>query len=276
MLGTFLITWRETLEAALVVGILMTYLQKIGQSRNYKYIYLGILIAIGASLAFAYFSDRIALLFQEGNQEVFEAAILFLAVAVLTYMVIWMHHNAREIKGKLQKQAELAMAGQRLFALALLTFISVFREGVETVLFLWGLFLQGGKDISTVLMLSGGLFGIGLAIFMAWLFFKGFGHLDLRLFFRITGVLLLFIAAGMLSSGVGKLSEIGWLPTLVEPFWNLSWLIDEQGVLGSVLAGLFGYKSRPSLMEVLAYFSYFCLIFFWFRWQNLRTLVSGK
>ena len=270
MLGTFVITWRETIEAALIVGILMTYLKKIGEARRYRYVMAGVGLGIGASIGFAAISDAISGLFQGVGQEIFQAAILLLAVGVLTYMVIWMHRNSRQIKGEIQRKADDAFATRKLWALGTLAFVGVFREGVETVLFLWGLILQGG-GAGNGWMVAGAFLGIGAAIVMAWLFFRGFGHLDLKIFFRATGVLLLFIAAGMLSSATGKLIAIGWLPGLVEPLWNSSWLLDERGMTGALISGLFGYRSRPSLMEFLAYLLYFLAVLGGIRSQKLST-----
>jgi high-affinity iron transporter len=257
MLGTFIITWREALEAALIVGILLTYLQKVGQRRQFRYVYYGIVWALLVSIVFAYLSSVVSFFFEGTGQDLFEAAILLLATAVLTYMVVWMHHSARELKGQIQKQADVAIEKGKLWSIAVLAFIGVFREGVETVLFLWGLVFQGGGAINGTLMVGSGLLGIAVAALMSWLFFKGFGHLDLRIFFRITGILLLFIAAGLAASAAGKLIQIGYLPPLVYQLWDSSWLLDESGLIGSVIAGLLGYRSNPSLLEVLVYVLYF-------------------
>lgn len=268
MLGTFIITWRETIEAALIVGILLTYLAKIGQSEQFRFVYWGTLWAVVASLVFAGFSSFLSVLFRDIGQDLFEAAILFVATVVLTHMVVWMHHNAREIKGELQQQADLAIAKQRLWALGTLAFVGVFREGVETVLFIWGLILQGASGNSTAPAVMGGFLGIGLGVLMSWLFFKGFGHLDLRLFFRLSGLLLLFMAAGMLSSGTGKLIAAGLIPGLIEPIWNTSWLLSERSLFGSLVAGIFGYRSSPSLMQVILYLLYFPLTIVWLKLQK--------
>jgi high-affinity iron transporter len=150
----------------------------------------------------------------------------------------------------------------------MLAFVGVFREGVETVLFLWGLLLQAGPSAGLSTQMAGGLFGIVAGVVIAWLFFKGFGHLDLRLFFKVTGVLLLFIAAGMLASAGGRLVGAGLLPPLIEPLWDSSWLLDEQSLFGSLVAGLFGYRSHPSLLEVLLYCGYFPAVIVWLRRQH--------
>lgn len=268
MLGTFIITWRETIEAALIVGILLTYLKKIGQTEQFRFVYWGAFWAVLASLAFAGLSDFLSVFLRDIGQDIFEAAILFLATAVLTHMVVWMHHNAREIKGELQQQAELAISKNRLWALATLAFVGVFREGVETVLFLWGLFLQGGRFESVAPPVMGGLLGIGLGVFMTWLFFKGFGHLDLRPFFRVSGIILIFMSAGMLSSGIGKLVAAGLVPSLIEPIWNTSWFLTERSFIGSLMAGIFGYRSSPSLIQAIFYLLYFPITLIWLRRQS--------
>jgi high-affinity iron transporter len=110
--------------------------------------------------------------------------------------------------------------------------------------------------------------GVAVGVVMAWLFFKGFGHLDLRPFFKVTGILLLFIAAGMLSSAGGRLVAAGWLPPLIEPIWDSSWLLSERSFIGSLVAGLFGYRSHPSLLELLLYVGYFPLVWIWLRGQH--------
>lgn len=265
ILGSFVITWRETIEAALIVGILLSFLVKVGERRQFRYIYGGVALAVAGSLVFALFSNMLIDLFADVGQEILEAGILLIAVAVLTHMVIWMHHNAREIKGGLHQRAQQAIAQQRLWALALLAFVGVFREGIETVLFLSGLVLQASQSGASAGALLGAVTGVAVGIAMTWLFFRGFGHLDLRLFFRVSGVILILMAAGMLASGVGKLIALGWLPPLVEPIWNSSWLLDESRLLGSLVAGLFGYRSSPSLTQFLAYLAYFPMV-----WMMLR------
>jgi high-affinity iron transporter len=139
---------------------------------------------------------------------------------------------------------------------------------METVLFLWGFFLQGGGVASAAPPVIGGLLGIGLGVLMTWLFFKGFGHLDLRPFFRVSGFILLFMAAGMLSSGIGKLVSVGLVPPLMEPIWNTSWFLSERSLLGSLVAGIFGYRSSPSLIQALFYLFYFPITLIWLRRQR--------
>jgi high-affinity iron transporter len=268
VLATFVITWRETIEAALIVGILLAYLRKVGRQHEFRYIFGGVFLALVASVLFAGFSGLVGRLLQGIGEDLFDALILLAAVAVLTYMVVWMHHNAREIKGELLSKADDALASRHLWALGTLAFVGVFREGVETVLFLWGVLLQAGPVADITLQAAGGFLGVVVGVVMAWLFFKGFGHLDLRIFFKVTGIVLLFIAAGMLSSAGGRLIAAGLLPSLVEPLWDSSWLLSEHSLIGSLITSLFGYRSHPSLMELLLYIGYFPLVIVSLRRQH--------
>ena len=256
MLETLLITWRETLEAALVVGILLTYVARSGQRRAMRFVWLGSAAAVVAALLCASASGGAMSMLDGETQETVQALIVFGAVGVLSWMVVWMHRNARDIRGDLHRQADTIFATGRLIGLAAIAFVAVFREGVETVLFLWGVVVQRGAQLATMPFVAAGLTGAGLAVVTAWLFFRGFAFLSLRTFFRATGVLLLLVAAGLLTSGVNKLIGLGYLPPLVPQVWNTSWLVRDGSPLGTLLAALVGYRSRPSLLEVLAFALY--------------------
>ncbi|HSV08611.1 MAG TPA: FTR1 family protein [Candidatus Binatus sp.] len=257
MLETLLITWRETLEAALVVGILLTYVARSGQRRALRYVWLGSAAAVVAALICASASGGAMALLGGETQEVVQALIVFGAVGVLSWMIVWMHRSSHSIQGNLHRQADSALATGRLIGLAAIAFVAVFREGVETMLFLWGVVVQRGMQLATMPLVGAGLVGAGLAVATAWLFFRGFSFLSLRTFFRTTGVLLLLVAAGLLTSGVNKLIGLGYLPPLVPQVWNTSWLVRDGSPLGALLGALVGYRSRPSLLEVLAFAFYF-------------------
>jgi high-affinity iron transporter len=255
MIETLLITWRESLEAALIVGILLTYLGRSGQRRGIRYVWAGSAAAALAAIACAAASDGLLAGLGPDAQEVAQAGILFLAVGVLTWMVLWMHRNARNLRGELHERADRALATGRLLGLATIAFAAVFREGLETVLFLWGVVVHRA-DASALSLMGAGLAGAALAVATAWIFFSGFRFLSLRTFFQVTGVLLLLVAGGLLTSAVNKLIGLGYLPPLVPQVWNTSWLLRDSSPLGAVLSALVGYRSRPSLLEVLAFTSY--------------------
>jgi len=252
---TLLIVWRESLEAALIVGVLLTYLARSGQRSGIPYVWAGSLLAVLAALACGVASNDAASHLDADLQELVQAGILFLAVAVLTWMGLWMHRNAAGLGGDLRRKADQALATGRLVGVATIAFVAVFREGLETVLFLWGVLVQRA-DLTALPFVAAGLGGAALAIATAWLFFRGFRFLSLRRFFRVTGVLLLLVAAGLLVSGVNKLIGLGYLSPIVSQVWSTAWLVRDDSPLGAFLAALVGYRSRPSLAEVLAFVAY--------------------
>ena len=256
MIQTLLIMWRETLEAALIVGILLTYLGRSGQRAGVRWVWLGAGAAVAAALASAAASRGAIAMLDPDTQEVLQAAILFVAVGVLSWMIVWMNRNARAIRGDLHEKADRALAGGRLVGLATIAFVAVFREGVETVLFLWGVVLERAS-LAVMPLLAAGVAGALLAVATAWLFFRGFSFLNLPTFFRVTGVLLVFVAAGLLASGVNKLIALDYLPPIVPQVWNTSWLVRDGSAVGAILGALMGYRSRPSLLEVLVFVAYF-------------------
>lgn len=271
MIETLLIMWRESLEAALIVGILLTYLGRSGQRAGMRFVWGGAAAAVVAAVVVGIVcSDAVARLGGD-VQEFLQVGILLAAVGVLSWMVVWMHRNSHNLGGDLRRKADQAIATGRLLGLAAIAFAAVFREGIETVLFLWGVAVQNRSAGALPLILTG-FAGSGLAVVTAWLFFRGFAFMKLQMFFRVTGFLLLLVAAGLLTAGVNKLIGLGYLPPIVPQVWNTSWLLREQSVAGAVLSALIGYRSRPSLLEVLA----FCLYVLPMCWALYRADASVR
>ncbi len=273
MLGSFLITLREGVEAALIVGILLSYLSKTNQSRYNSYVYYGVLVAMLISGFAAYLFTFFLGGFTGRFAKFFEGSVMFLAVVVLTYMVVWMHHQARSVSMELKKKADAAIHKKNLWGLSVLSFIAVFREGVETVLFLYALFIQQASDngagSATYLSSMIGAFGgIITAIIFAYIFFKGFGHVNLKTFFRITGIIIIIIAAGLLAYGVHEFEEAGILPPIIKNVWDINHILNEKGTVGSFLKALFGYNGNPSLLEVTAYVLYYPLVFWMLKKEH--------
>lgn len=268
MLATFVVVWRESLEAALVVAILLAYLKRIGQRDKYRYIYYGVLGALIACLGFVRLSAFLEGFFEGRGEEVFQAGVMLAAVVVVTAMVLWMHVQARSLRGSLENRAGMLIEGGQLMSLALLAGIAVFREGAETTLFLWSIALSA--HASATQMLIAGAAGATVAVVMAYFVFQGAAHLNLKLFFQVTAIVLILIAAGILAQAANKLIGVGLLPPGIGQIWNTSWLLDERGPLGSMAAALFGYRSRPSLTEAMVYVLYFPLVFFLMRWPTAR------
>ena len=266
MLETLLVVWRESLEAALIVGILLTYLGRSGQRAGARYVWGGSLAALLAAIVCAAASSDLVAGLDGDAQELVQVGVLLVAVAVLTWMIVWMHRHARAMRGELERKADAALAKGRLIGLATIAFAAVFREAVETVLFLWG--IEARHVGMAVPLVVAGAGGVLLAAATAWLFFSGFRFLRLPTFFRVTGVLLVLVAAGLLSSAVNKLIGLGYLSPLMPQVWNSSWLVRDDSLVGRTLSALMGYRSRPSLLEVLAYAVYFLPVLWCLRRTN--------
>ena len=264
MLASFLITFREALEAALVIGIIAAYLARIGRKDLYRYLGAGI---TGALLA----STGVAIVFRlvygelEGTAEqLFEGAAALTAAAVLTYMIFWMAANSKKIKGELQEKIDVSISEGQMLGIAALSFISVFREGVETVLFLGTLAISSPLDT-----LTGFILGVIAVALLSLVMFKGVYRLDVSRFFRYTSILLILFSAGMVATGVHEFNEAGIIPPVIEHVWDLNPPVNpdgtypplhENGLIGSSLKSLIGYNANPSLTEVLAYIGYWAVI----------------
>ena len=251
--ATFVITLREAFEAALLLGIVYTYLDKVGGREQYRYVTLGGALGAGASVL-----AGIAVSFLSGplldlGTDLIGATVMFVAVVVLTWHGWWMRQHARAVKGDVQHRIEEAGANRRVWVVATIAFVGVFREGAETVLFLWGLMTQA--DVTGWGGLAGGVLGVSTAAALGWAIFRGGRHVSLPRFFAVTSVLLLLVAAGLFSSGIGRLEGLGLLPAS-STLWDTSRVLSDRGVVGGFLGGLVGYRARPSLLETLAYASY--------------------
>ena len=252
--GTFIVTLREGFEAALILGIVYTYLQKIGAEQHYRFVTLGgalgVLASIGLGVAVTLLSGPLLDL----GPDLIGTAVIFVAVVVLTWHGYWMQQHARAMKGQVQRRIDEAEATHRLWIIGLIAFTGVFREGAETVLFLWGLITQA-TFTSGWGSIAGGVLGIAIASALGWAIFRGGKRISLQSFFSITSVLLLFLAAGMVSSGIAKLQGFGLLPSS-DTLWDTSLFLSDQSLVGGFLNGLIGYRARPSSVEAGAYVAY--------------------
>lgn len=260
MAQTFLITLREGLEMALIVVIVLAYLKRTGRTSLFNRVWQGVALATAVSLLGG------AILFGLGKElegraeQVFEGTAMLLAVAALTWMIIWMKSQARYIRGQLETQLEQALMGGSALALVAVPFIAVGREGLETALLLFG----ASKTATPVETTVGGLLGLTVAITLGWILYRGTHNINLRIFFRSTGVLLIIFAAGLLAHGIHEFQEAGYLPIFVEHIWDMNPVLDENSTFGSFLKGIFGYNGNPSLLEVVAYPIYLGVSLFYF------------
>ena len=253
-MATFLIIVREAFEAALLLGIVYAYLRQIGVRAQARYVTWGAVLGVVASVGLGVTVSVLSGPLLDVGPDVVGIAVLFVSVGVLTWMLLWMRQHARGLRGEVHRQVEEALLTQRWWLIGVIAFTGVFREGAETVLYVWALLTQAGTGTAGA-SLIGGLLGLATAALLAWGVFRGGAAISLRHFFLVTSVLLLFVAAGLLSAGVGRLQGLGVLPGS-EALWDTSFLLRDDGLAGAFLKGLVGYRARPTGLEVAAYIGY--------------------
>lgn len=251
MLATFLLSFREALEAFLLVGILLAYLNRLGARRHAVWIGLGVVAGLLASLVLAFvlqvMVDQLSDHFVRG---LITAAIMLTATAILTYMAIWMHRQARAHTDDARRRLEEHVSAGRVLGIAALAFVSVLREGIETVLFLSAL-AYSGEGISA----WGALGGVVVAIVLVWLLLTGTRKVPIGPFFRYTSLLLIIIAAGLLGSAVNQLQGLGLIPGGAALF-NLTPVLPDSSGVGVFLRGLFGYNATPTALQLALWAAY--------------------
>ncbi len=270
MLASSLITLREGLEAALIVGIVLGYLRKTGYLDRQGSVWAGVALALIVSLAAALALNAIGAEFSGRGEQIFEGTAMALAAGILSWMIFWMQRQSRQIRGDLEAGVSQAVEAGATGALFWLAFIAVVREGLETTLFLTAaVFTATASDT-----IIGGLAGLLVAIVVGWLVYLGTARLPVAAFFRVTGALLVVFAAGLVANAVGEFQEAGFLPGIVEHLWSTAAWLDDQSTLGSALHSLVGYTSEPSLMQVLAYVGYYLAL--WLGLQRATVATLGE
>lgn len=257
-LATFVLIFRESLEASLIVGIILTVLARMNQQKYFPHVYASVAAALVVSIVAGLGLTRLTAEAEGQLKVILEGGVSFLACIVLTYMVFWMDRQARHIKPQIQSQFETAISRQEYFVMMSLPFLAIFREGAETVLFLSAMVSRDPASIS----LSGGVVGLLIAVIIAFVIFFGGKRIPLKPLFRSTGIFLLFIAAGLLAYGIHEFNEIGWIPEVYAPVWNINHILNEKQGVGSLLKAVFGYNGNPSLTEVVSYVIYLSGVYF--------------
>lgn len=252
MAASFLITLREGLEAALIIGIVLSVLQRLGQAHYSRSVWLGVAAAIGVSTVVGVALTLLGIALEGRAEKIFEGVAMLLAAGVLTWMIFWMQQQGRQFQDRLERDVQVAASTGSAGALLSLAFVAVVREGIEMVLFL----TAAAFNVTSLQILVGGFIGLGIAAMLGYLIFAAGRQVNVRLFFRATSVLLLLFAAGLIAHAVHELQEAALLPTFIEHVWDINHILDEDGLVGSLLEALFGYNGNPSLLEVVAYLLY--------------------
>ncbi len=267
MIPALLLAFREGLEAALILGIALGVLQRIGQRGRSRAIWLGTVVGAVLSLAVGLGLYALGLSFEGQAEEIFEGLAMLLAAGVLTWMIFWMGRQGRSIQSSLERDIRRATSGNGWWALFALAFSAVLREGIELALFLTAAAFTASEGETLI----GGLIGLVAAAGAGWLLFAGTRRLAVRTFFRVTGILLIFFAAGLVAHGIHELNEAGWIPAIIEHVWDTNSALDDNSGGGQILKALFGYNGNPSLTEVIGYGGYWLVVVLALWWRRTQV-----
>ncbi|KIQ94542.1 Ferrous iron uptake protein [Anoxybacillus thermarum] len=272
-----LITFREALEALLIVGIITSYLKRIDQSRYVKYVWLGAGLAVFASAIVALLFQVVLTGFSTMASEIYlKVSIIFISSILLTQMVFWMAEHSKDIKSSMEGKMSKYVSKGDVFGMVMHSFLVVLREGVETVFFFAAI---TGGNIGAAVQGWGAITGLTIAAIVSYMFFKGTMRVPLKTFFKVTGAFIILIAAGLLVQGISMLQDLKIIGSVMPHVYDITWFMPEHpidhehfvrdtgqepilsGDVGIFFKALFGYSSMPSLEEVLAYIGYFVVIY---------------
>jgi high-affinity iron transporter len=271
MLPTFLLSLREGLEAALIIGIVLGAVSKIRRTDLAPSVWIGTLSAVGVSILTAIILTPFGMSLEGSAEQIFEGITMLVAAGILTWMIFWMGKQARFLKSELEDGVNKAAATTGKRAVFMVAFLAVVREGIELAIFVTAAFFagnQGQASTTLVQILAGTILGLGTAVLLGYTIFATTVRLDLRKFFQVTGILLILFAAGLVAHGIHEFNEAGWIPVIVEHVWDVNMILDENSVAGQLLKTLFGYNGNPSLTEMIAYFAYIITTAFFWRREN--------
>lgn len=257
MIESFIILFREAFEAALIVGIILSYLKRTGATEKYITVAYGTAAAIAASLLTGAAFRMLAIEFEGANEEIFEGVTMLTTALLLSTMIVWMIRVKPSVK-QIESETSTSLSGNK-WGLFLLVFVSIFREGLEAVLFLSGLDAAGSGG------LIGSFLGLLVGVGVVYLLFRGLISLNFKLLFNVTNTLLVLIAAGLVAHGFHELQEAGVVTILGNELWDINPAqnadgsypaLHDHGAIGGFLSSIFGYNGNPSALEVVSYLLY--------------------
>lgn len=265
---------REGVEAALIVGIVLAYLAKTGNRRHFGKIWLGTGGAIALSLIVGVLLFVTIGGFEEPYEQIFEGIAMLLAASVVTWMLFWMRRQAASVRGELQERVDRVLTEGTAWGLTVLAFTAVIREGIETSLFLVGQVTAASERSSagSISVLLGALIGIVIAVAIGWLIYTGSRRINIRTFFRWTGIALIFIAAGLLSHAVHEFIEVGFITIGTQTAFDISGVLSHEEGIGQFLRALLGYTSRPEIITLVVYVAYIAIVL----WMYLRPVTPRE
>ena len=263
MLATAIVMFREVLEAALIIAIVLSASK--GIAGRGRWVGAGIGLGLAGAFFVALLAAKVSTAFSGNGQAIMNAAILLSAVLMLSWHIVWMSAHGRELAAQLSAVSADVQTGKRpLTALLIVTMAAVMREGSEAVLFLWAIAAGGGQQLPMLLGGAGGVVAGGL---VGLLLYRGLLRIPARYFFAVTGWMIMLLAAGLAAQAAGFLNQAGLLPALGNTIWNTSGILSQSSIAGQLLHILVGYVARPSGIELLFYASTLLVILLLRRFQ---------
>jgi len=265
------IVWRESVEALLVVGILYAWLKNgdADARRGIPYLWAGVaaglLAAVALGAALVGFTEELS----GDAQDYFQTGMVLVACVLIVQMVLWMKQHGRSMKRDMEASLQKSKQDANWLGVTLLVALAIAREGSETVIFLYGLGFGQSGHVDPMQYLAVAI-GLALAFLTFYLLQLGGKIFSWRLFFRVTEIMLLFLAAGLFETGVDKLIDKEILPVVMNQVWDTSWLLDDSSTFGSLVATLTGYRAHPAGMNLIAYAVYWAVIFLLLRRSKNR------
>lgn len=265
MFSTFIILFREIMEISLILGIIMAATRGIPQRG--RWVLIGIAGGLAGSALVALFAESIAASVDGMGQEVFNAVVLLLAMMMIGWTVVWMNKHGRAMATRMRQIGHAVSNGDLpLYALATVVSLSMWREGSEIVLFMYGILGTSREPLWTIV--AGGVAGFASAAVLGLALYFGLVRIPMKYVFSVTGTLLILLASGMAAQAAGYLHQAGMLPEIIWPMWDSTWLLDEESLGGKILHSMIGYTAQPSAMQALWYAGTFLLIVSLLRWQK--------
>lgn len=269
MLATFVIGLREGLEAALIVGIIAAFLKSNSTANDLRKMWAGVGTAVALCIAVGIGLEFVTNGLPQREQEMLECVIAAVAVVMVSFMILWMKKHSRGLKAELEGATASALEHGSAMAMVAMAFLAVLREGFETAVFLVAAFQS---STSVLLAVVGAFSGIVVALFLGWLIYRGGVRFNMSRFFRITGVVLVLVAAGLVMKTFRAAHEAGWLHVGQQQAFNFTGFISPGSVTESLVTGVLGIQARPALVEVLAYLLYAVLMLLVVLWPPSRAL----
>ena len=250
MLASLVIVFREVFEAGLIVGVVLAATK--GLAGRAAWVAGGIGAGVLGAMLLAIFAGALENAFAGAGQEVFNAAILIAAVAMLSWHQIWMAAHGRQMASEMTAMGrDVALGRRSLFAMALVVGVAVLREGAEVVLFLYGIAASGHQGWPAIML--GGAIGVGLGALVSWLLYRGLVAIPVSRLFVVTGWLIALLAAGMAGQAAAILAGVDLIPAWSYQLWDTSWLLPDDSIPGRALHALVGYTDRPMGVQLAAW-----------------------